>query len=239
MQEEKLTQSIWKGACCVDRADDCNQLKLLIKTLVPVETSVFQIQGWSGHPSVMADDIECIPGITLGDVLAEELDACVPYGSLVIIRNENAFSDISHAVGTIVGEMLLHVVCRGVFPLAEEDSVLHTLGMAYCKAVQADAITQLGLDPAAFRAGLTAVLAKYWGHPADADDFFLDTPVANLCEQGREHSVVNKMAQSLAALMKFDSKLMLNQCTLRLKLLVNDGLDYVSQSTVRGNVGIS
>lgn len=238
MQEKTLIHGIWKGACCADRADDSNQLKLLIQALVPVQTSIFQVQGWSADPSVMPDDIECIPGISLGDVLAEELDAHVPYGSLVIVRNENAFANISHAAGTIVGEVLLHVIGRGMFPLVDEDSVLYALGLAYYKAAQSDAMAQLGLEPAAFRAGLSAVLAQYWAQPSDADCLFLDTPPAILSVHRLEHDGVNAVAPSLAALMNFDSKLMLNQWTLRLKSLVCDGLAYVSMSAVRGNVGI-
>jgi hypothetical protein len=239
MQEKKLIDGIWKGACCADRADDRNQLKLLIQALVPVQTSIFQVQGWSADPSVKSDDIECIPGVNLGDVLAEELDAHVPYGSLIIIRNENAFTNISHAAGTIVGEVLLHIIGRGMFPLVDEDSVLYALGQAYYKAAQSDGMAQLGLNPAAFRAGLSAVLAQYWAQPADAGCLFLDKPLAILSVQRREHSGVTMVAPSLAALMNFDSRLMLNEWTMRLKSLVCDGLTYVSQSEVRGNVGIS
>ena len=172
MQENSVISGIWQGSCDSDDAIDRSQFKSLIQALVPVQTSIFRMKGWSVHPAIMPDDIEPIPGICLGDILAEELDAHVPYGSLVVFRTEGALPDMSYAVGTIVGEALLQIVGRGMFPLVDEDCVLYVLGQAYHTAALSDALALLGLNAASFQSGLGAVLAQYWAQPAEGESLF-------------------------------------------------------------------
>ena len=226
MQVNTLIGGIWKGACHMDSSADGRQFNTLIRALIPVQASVFEMQDWTGHPVAMPDCIEPIPGICLGDILAEELDADVPYGSLVVIRKSDAFQDISHAAGALVGEVLIGIIGRGLFPLMDEDSVLHSLGQAYYHAAEAEELLSLGLEPAAFRAGLDAVLAQYWGRPAGSVSVFS-------AERGAA------VQPSLLALTGLGGQLTLNQWTLALKALVEGQATRSAREGQRGNVRIS
>jgi hypothetical protein len=236
MQDRSLLGGIWTGACRSDNGADAQAFKALMTALVPVQTTIFEMDGWSSTPSAMPDDMEPMPGIALGDILAEELDADISFGSLVILRNPEAFSDMSRAAGSLVGNILLSVIGRGMFPLVDEDNVLYALGMAYYQAAQAETLTRLGLDPAAFRAGLNTVLAEYWGQPCLDGCLFFPPATAQILpmkQQGRRGAAT----PSLSALTSFDVRPTLNQWTLRLKSLVSDRTPVEIAS--RRNVGIS
>ncbi|MEX3314468.1 hypothetical protein [Sulfitobacter sp. PS-8MA] len=225
MQVNSLIGGIWKGACHIDSSADGRHFNMLIRALIPVQASVFEMQDWAGHPVAMPDCIEPIPGFCLGDILAEELDADVPFGSLVVIRKRDNFQNISQAAGALVGEVLIGIIGRGLFPMMDEDSVLHTLGQAYHHAAEADELLRLGLEPAAFRAGLNAVLAQYWGRPVDSMAVF---------------SADNAASQpSLQALTGGKAQLTLNQWTLALKALIKGNLSEPVREGQRGNVRIS
>ena len=225
MQVNSLIGGIWKGACHIDSSADGRHFNMLIRALIPVQASVFEMQDWAGHPVAMPDCIEPIPGICLGDILAEELDADVPFGSLVVIRKSDNFHNISEAAGALVGEVLIGIIGRGLFPLMDEDSVLHTLGQAYYHAAETDELLKLGLEPAAFRAGLNAVLAQYWGRPVDS------MPVFSAERPGGQ--------PSLQALTGSDRPLTLNQWTLALKALVEGRSAKFVREGQMGNVKIS
>ena len=225
MQVNSLIGGIWKGACHIDSSADGRHFNMLIRALIPVHASVFEMQDWVGHPVAMPDCIEPIPGICLGDILAEELDADVPFGSLVVIRKNDSFQNISQAAGALVGEVLIGIIGRGLFPLMDEDSVLHTLGQAYYHAAEADELLKLGLEPAAFRAGLNAVLAQYWGRPVDSMPVF-----------STERSETQSCLQALNG---SDARLTLNQWTLALKALVEGRNATRADEGHRGNVRIS
>ncbi|MEM5542496.1 hypothetical protein WNY61_07075 [Sulfitobacter sp. AS92] len=226
MQVNSLIGGIWKGACHMDSSADGRHFNMLIRALIPVQASVFEMQDWAGHPVAMPDCIEPIPGICLGDILAEELDAEVPYGSLVVIRKSDNFTNISQAAGALVGEVLIGIIGRGLFPMMDEDSVLHALGQAYYQAAEADELLKLGLEPAAFRMGLSAVLGQYWGRPVDSHSFFAT-------EQAGGAQL------SLRALTGTESPVTLNQWTLRLKALVEGHSARRAFEGQRGNVRIS
>jgi len=240
VHEKFVIGGIWKGACCLSDAADNQLLKTWMRALVPVQTSIFEMQGWSLDPVAMSEDVEPFPGISLGDILAEELDVVVPYGSLVIIRNQNAFPNLSKAAGTLVGEILLRVVGRGLFPLIDEDSLLYALGLAYYRAASCDELSQLGVEPTAFRSGLSAVLTKYWARPCE--DIGLFSPSLsprNIPAQRRDFIERNLAAPSLTALNDFDAIPTLNQWTMNLKMLVGGNPGRITQPPLHGNVGIA
>lgn len=235
MQDNSILSAIWAGALRPDSAVDARLFKALMGALVPVQTSIFEQDGWDRKPTAMPEDIEPMPGISLGDILAEELNADISYGSLVLIRNPDEFQDTSHAAGTVVGGILLSVIGRGMFPLADEDNVLYALGMAYYQAAQADELVQLGLDVEAFRSGLNAVLARYWGQPCLKNCLFFPPTTARILPMKRR----GMATPSLAALTSFEVRPTLNQWTLRLKSVVADLPERTARRALRGNVGIS
>jgi hypothetical protein len=238
--EKFVIGGIWKGACYSGNAADNQLLKTWIRALVPVQTSIFEMHGWSFDPAAMPEDVEPFPGICLGDILAEELDADVPYGSIVVIRSQNAFPNLSQAAGRLVGEILLRVVGRGLFPLIDEDGLLYALGLAYYRAASAKELVQLGLEPSAFQAGLNAVLTKYWAQPCeDGGLFSYGLTPKNQPVQRREFIRRNMATPSLAALNDFDVRPTLNQWTLKLKMLIGGDPGRITQPPLHGNVGIA
>lgn len=226
MQASSLIDGIWMGACRTGSSADGWCFNMLIRALIPVQASVFEMQDWAGHPVAMAEFIEPIPGFSLGDILAKELDADVPYGSLVVIRKSEDFTNISQSAGALVGEVLIGVIGRGLFPMMDEDNVLHVLGQSYYHAAEAEGLIKLGLEPAAFRMGLSAVLGQHWGRPADSQSVFA-------AEQGDGAQL------SLRALTGTETPVTLNQWTLRLKALVEGRSARRAHEDQRGNVRIS
>ncbi len=95
----------------------------------------------------------------------------------------------------------------------------------YHHAAEADELLKLGLEPAAFRMGLSAVLGQYWGRPVDS------------------HSVFAAPAEgaqiSLRALTGTETPVTLNHWTLRLKALVEARSARRAFEDQRGNVRIS
>jgi len=240
MQENSIVGGIWKGACRSARTVDNQSFKSIFQALIPVPMSVFELDGWSIDPTAVLEDVELIPGISLGDILAEELSADVSFGSLVIIRNQTSLPDLSRAVGVAVGEVLLSVIERGVFPLADEDHVLFVVGRAYHQAAQSPELAQLGLVPESFRAGLSAVLAQYWSLVSDGVDIFShDLCPSILPIQVRDCAGSNSVGPSLAAMTDFETKPTFNQWTLRLEALVGRRREHYARPVLDGNVGIS
>ncbi|MAM24632.1 MAG: hypothetical protein CML55_04505 [Rhodobacteraceae bacterium] len=240
MQSNSLISGIWKGACRPANAADNQIFKSMIRALVPVQSSIFELDGRSSGADAMLEDIELIPGVALGDILAEELDADVPFGSVVIIRSAEAFTDVSHAVGEALGEILLSVIGRGLFPLADEDNVLYLVGLAYHRAAQSPKLARLGLVPDAFRAGLSGVLAQYWSLPETTTDIFAAGPSAEVLPmQLSELQGRGTAGLSLAAMTSFDAPPTFCQWTLRLKTLAARRQGRRSAPVPHGNVGIS
>ena len=240
MKSNPLIGGIWSGACHSANATDNQIFKSMIRALVPVQSSIFELEGRAPGADAMLDDIELIPGIALGDILAEELDADVPYGSIVIVRTPEAFDNVSRAAGETLGEILLSVIGRGLFPLADEDSVLYLVGLAYHRAAQNPELAKLGLVPEAFRAGLNGVLAQYWSLPDTAVDIFTAEPRADVLPM-QLHDLKGRgtVALSLAAMTSFDAPPTFSQWTMRLKTLAGRPQNRRVAPASPGNVKIS
>ncbi|GAA6209915.1 hypothetical protein NBRC116601_32080 [Cognatishimia sp. WU-CL00825] len=63
------------------------------------------------QPIAMMESAEVLPGISLGDVLAEELGLDVPYGALVLVQPQG-FSDAKDYSGNRLGELLGNVILQ-------------------------------------------------------------------------------------------------------------------------------
>ncbi|KAA9009980.1 hypothetical protein [Histidinibacterium aquaticum] len=115
---------------------------------------------------VLSDETELMPTLPLGDVLAEELDLDVPYGSLIVIQPEGALDAmpgaVSYQVGTVVGEAMLGLIERGMFGLDVENRALFTMAASYSRLAEGAEFRHLGLSPEWFRSGLGASLGAYW-----------------------------------------------------------------------------
>ncbi|TMV85816.1 hypothetical protein FGG78_20440 [Thioclava sp. BHET1] len=58
----------------------------MIEALLPVRTITLRSAVAIGGICVLPESTELMPGLSLGDVLAEELDLSVPYGVLIVIE---------------------------------------------------------------------------------------------------------------------------------------------------------
>lgn len=143
-------------------------MERLLAELLPVRVVCLTAICELGETRVLSDETELEPALSLGDVLAEELSLDIPYGTLVVIEpaggrgEEDAAGTLSDRLGEIVGEVLLGVIRRGVFPLEREATALFAMGSSYHRLAQGRPLLDLGLKSARFSAGLGGVLARYW-----------------------------------------------------------------------------
>ncbi|WP_212522750.1 hypothetical protein [Actibacterium sp. MT2.3-13A] len=140
----------------------------LLKGLLPVRAVHLSATAGVDRVCILSDETELLPGLPLGDVLVEELGIDVPYGTAIVISEEDGQDgpttdeDMSYNLGMVVGNALLDVISRNVFPLHRESSALYVMGCSYHSMASGSGLQHLGLKPAHFRAGLAASLGAFW-----------------------------------------------------------------------------
>ncbi|MEC7257602.1 MAG: hypothetical protein VXW58_07265 [Pseudomonadota bacterium] len=109
-----------------------------------------------------------MPALPLGDVIVEELGIDVPYGALLVACDTDTLPDmtdpesLSFDLGLAVGQILLIVLRRGVFPLERENEALYIMACAFDRMARSSALCNMGLLPDGFSRGLVTALAGYW-----------------------------------------------------------------------------
>ena len=117
---------------------------------------------------MLSDELEVMPALPLGDVIDEELGIDVPYGSLLVLCDEDsvtqpmAYEDLSFDMGTAVGKVLLTVLRRGIFPLERENEALYVMACAFDRMARTSEMQNLGLIPGEFSKALAGTLGAYW-----------------------------------------------------------------------------
>ncbi|RVV96855.1 hypothetical protein EKE94_16035 [Mesobaculum littorinae] len=136
-----------------------------MQALVPAETLFLTATAGIGAPVVLSDEAELMPALSLGDVLAEEMDLDVSYGTLVVIEpagiDPHARAGSRH-LGRILAEILLCVMRRGVFPLERETDALYLMACGFGRLSDTPRLSALGVRPAEFHDGLARGLGRYW-----------------------------------------------------------------------------
>lgn len=157
---------VWQGAFAPSRSPATTKAQDLLHRLLPVSTIMLEASHGIERTLVLGDETELMPALPLGDVLAEELDIDVPYGSLVVIQAAGAWDAapeaVSYRIGSVVGEALVGVVERGGFALDVETRALFAMAASYARLAEGTEFRHLGLSPERFRAGLGASLGAYW-----------------------------------------------------------------------------
>ncbi len=86
MVRKSLLESIWDGSItALPAGADC-RIAREITRLVRVPVLSLGASRPMGDLRVWPEALELMPGVTLGDVLAEELGLDVPYGALVVVE---------------------------------------------------------------------------------------------------------------------------------------------------------
>ena len=139
MQGEDLLALIWSGAIEVRSDTPRSPLASLLGGVLAVPTVCFQANIGLDEPIAFADGAELVPGVQLGDVLAEELDVEVPVNSVILI--EPASSALANDVSVVQLGRDLGSVLEAVSKTAKRDTGHQAVGdLASGKNV-------LGLNP--------------------------------------------------------------------------------------------
>ena len=175
IRTESVLRCIWQGDV---RPGDCTSARGFARAfqeIVQVRPLPLRLAG-EGTPLVMAEDAELMPGLLLGDVLAEELGLDVPYGTLVLLLPEAGpcaagRTGLSRALGMAVAEALLLAVMRSGLPVDRQTDALYLCAHAAARITATATLHRRGVDRPAFGLGLAAGLAAFWrGGPASPID---------------------------------------------------------------------
>lgn len=173
MVQQKLLEMIWRGSVSPARGIDDARFARTFRALIPVQAVMLSAQRGIDRAAVLLDEVELMPQLPLGDVIAEELSVEVPYGALIVLREapgqrmEASDSDLSYDLGIAVAETLLAVIRSGLFPMKCETLALYAMASSYDRLVESSGFRHLGVVPENFREGLAGVLGAYWSGVRD------------------------------------------------------------------------
>jgi len=174
MRTEHVLRSIWQGDVRPGDGAAARGFARAFQDIVQVRTLPLHIAG-TETPVVMAEDSELMPALPLGDVLAEELELEVPYGTLVVLLPETGpcapgRTGLSRALGMAVAEALLLAVVQGGLPVERQTDALYICAHAAARLTATAALHRRGVDRPAFGLGLAAGLSGFWrGGPLQGD----------------------------------------------------------------------
>ncbi len=97
MKVNILLEQIWSGAVTVWRDGEKGEIARGVSTLLAVETICLANAEPHRAPRVLPEATELLPGLSLGDVLAEELGVTVPFGAVVVFEEVAETSDPSQS----------------------------------------------------------------------------------------------------------------------------------------------
>ncbi|MWD28458.1 hypothetical protein E0K89_013315 [Aquicoccus sp. SCR17] len=163
-----MLELVWEGAVQPAEGRGAARLRRLLKAMLPVRIVCLSAATGIDRVTVLPDELEVMPALPLGDVIAEELPVEVPYGSLLLICDADVFqpeptdAELSYDLGIAVGQTLLTVLRRGIFPLERENEALYVMACAFDRMAQGTALQHLGMVSGEFSKGLAGVLAGYW-----------------------------------------------------------------------------
>lgn len=162
MRIETLLERIWQEEVETAADRSAERLLAIFNAIVPVRAFVLETD--TDTAFLMADDVELMPALPLGDVLAEEMALDVPYGSFLLFRPRGDAdpSTRSREAGVLVGEALLHAASNGVVGMERATSAIYVMAHAASRLAATEALLRQGLDASAFCLGLAQALASAW-----------------------------------------------------------------------------
>lgn len=165
---QRILELVWQGVVRPMTVTESSRLRRVFKAMLPMRIVCLAASSGITRIAVLSDELEVMPALPLGDVIVEELGVDVPYGSLLVLCDEDtvgqpmAYEDLSFDMGVAVGKVLLTVLRRGIFPLERENEALYTMACAYDRMARTTAMQNLGLIPGEFSKALAGTLGSYW-----------------------------------------------------------------------------
>jgi hypothetical protein len=77
---------LWSGKSKIVAGDETIVFSALLLELFPGKTILVGVEDGAIPERVLLDDTEVMPSLSLGDVVAEELNITVPYGTVIVFR---------------------------------------------------------------------------------------------------------------------------------------------------------
>ncbi len=166
MRSEHLLGSIWKGDVVADDGEGVQEFLAAFQSIIPVQTLPLVLSGGLDRPTVLTDDVELMPALPLGDILAEELDIDVPYGSLVVIlparTQAQARAHAAKDLGFAVAETLCVAQSQLRLPVESETDSLYMMAHSAVHTGASLPVRKLGIDAPMFNLGMGQSLANHW-----------------------------------------------------------------------------
>lgn len=124
---------LWTGAAGLPRHGSTRAFDAALDVLCPVRRQLIELAAPAGGGRVLLDDTEVMPMISLGDVVAEEFDLTLPYGTLLLFVPREELLDgapaerRAAAIGRACGQIVSETLHRGAFPLDREARIAGAL----------------------------------------------------------------------------------------------------------------
>jgi hypothetical protein len=172
MQNTTLLESIWQGDIFASKCRRSHEIVRLLRLVLPLDFVHFTARSGIARSCIIPEHIELLPEIHLGDVLAEELDANVPFGAMVVVFKERDWTEAatetneSYELGVLIGDLLVSLINDCVFPLQSEMEVLSVMANSYYRLIKSPECQEYAVCSQSFHEGLMFSLEEYCeGHP--------------------------------------------------------------------------
>ncbi|PCH94796.1 MAG: hypothetical protein COB84_07075 [Rhodobacteraceae bacterium] len=175
MHNGTLLEGIWNGHITSTQSRFSKDIKHLLKSILPFYTVCLSANTATISSRILPEEIELLPALPLGDILAEELSENVPHGSMIVILKEQNCKavmnkpDVSYQLGLIIGDMLLGIIGEGVFPLKYETEALRVMANSYCYLIENLERQQHEICSSSFHNGLSYAVSAYWNGSTQND----------------------------------------------------------------------
>jgi len=172
MHNKTLLEGIWQGDLASTQSRVTKEIQHLLMLMLPLHTVCLSANSTVTCSRIIPEEIELLPALPLGDILAEELSTIIPPRSLIVVLKDHdckaagSNQDISFLLGLIIGDALLGIVGDGVFPLQYETEALQVMANSYCSQAERLERKQKKICLTSFQNGLSKSISEYWNGPA-------------------------------------------------------------------------
>jgi hypothetical protein len=155
---------LWSGKSKIVAGDETIVFSALLLELFPGKTILVGVEDGAIPERVLLDDTEVMPSLSLGDVVAEELNITVPYGTVIVFAPSSVFlptasaAQLGNAIGHAYGQIIIEALHRGGFPMEREMALLMGLARSSVSAVERLVAVGQSISRAAFEQALVATL---------------------------------------------------------------------------------
>jgi hypothetical protein len=155
---------LWSGKSTIVAGDETILFSALLLELFPGKTILVGVEDGAIPERVLLDDTEVMPSLSLGDVVAEELNITVPYGTVIVFAPSSVFlptasaAQLGNAIGHVYGQIIIEALHRGGFPMEREMALLMGLARSSVSAVERLVAVGQSISRAAFEQALVATL---------------------------------------------------------------------------------